>query len=182
MRDRKNNGIQKTDRSLPVSFYAIVKEHLMKRLFCLPIVVLLLALTACTGSTHTLNASYTGSIQSTDGAVNYTAALTADGDTLTLCMTSPESVDGLTYEFRDGELHTSLNGLDTVTPIENLPPSSLPALLHALFSRCDTAKLQRTDNGVDTFVLSVGDGDMTVTASDGVPQTLVYGDRTVYFS
>lgn len=154
----------------------------MKRFFCLPIVILLLALTACGGDTHTLNASYAGSIQSTDGAVNYTAALTADGDTLTLSMTSPENVDGLTYEFCDGELHTSLNGLDTVTPYESLPPSSLPALLYALFSQCDSAKFQSTDNGVDTFILSVGDGDMTVTATDGVPQTLVYGNRTVYFS
>ena len=154
----------------------------MKRILALLLILLPLTLCACGDDAHTLGPYYEGHIRSTDGVVNYTASLSANGDELRLSLTSPASVAGMTYEIRGGELHTSLNGLDCVTSPDSLPPTSLPALLYALFSRCDEAAFQSFDNGVDTFSLSTADGDMIVTAVDGVPQTVVSGSRTIFFS
>ena len=135
----------------------------------------------CSSGARTLNSSYEGSIRSTDGAVNYTATLTADGDTLTLHMTSPESVAGLTYEFRGGELHTSLNGLDCITPCDSLPPNALPAQLYEMFSRSDEARLRSAADGVDTFSLDTRGGNMTIIAEGGVPISAESGSRKIFF-
>ena len=154
----------------------------MKRFFCLLCLSLLLLLFTACGSSKTIGATYEGSISFTDGSTDCTAKLSADGDTLTLSVTSPENIAGIGYTFRDGELHTTLNGLECITPDNSLPSGAVPRLIYELFSRAQEAQYQSSENGIDTFVLQTDGGDMTVTAMDGVPQTLLYGNRTVRFS
>lgn len=143
--------------------------------------MLLFCQTAC-GSGHSLDPSYSGHIEFTDGSLSCTGDLTADGDTLTLSIASPENLSGICYEYRGGELHTTLNGLECVLPAEGLPASAIPTLLHELFSRSGEAQYQSTDDGVDTFLLHTDAGDMTVTAVDGVPASLTFGSRAVRFT
>lgn len=154
----------------------------MKRILSiLSIITLLFSLTAC-GSTPTLDSSYSGAVEFSDAHLNCTADLTADGNTMTLSLTSPENLSGLCYEYRSGELHTTLNGLDCVTPAESLSPTAVPTLLYELFSRCDEAKYQGTEDNADVFILSTSAGDMTVTAVDGAPESLTFGNITVSFN
>ncbi len=154
----------------------------MKRIISLlSACMLLFCLTAC-GSAHRLDSSYKGRVEFTDGSLSCTGDLTADGDTLTLSITSPENLSGISYEYRGGELHTTLNGLECVIPADGLPASAIPTLLHELFARSDEAEYQCTDDGADTFLLHTDAGDMTVTAKDGVPSSLTFGSRTVRFT
>ena len=150
----------------------------MKRILSiLSIITLLFSLTAC-GSAPTLDSSYSGAVEFSDAHLSCTADLTADGDTMTLSLTAPENLSGLCYEYRGAELHTTLNGLDCVTPAESLSPTAVPTLL---YSRCDEAKYQGTEDNADVFILSTSAGDMTVTAVDGAPKSLTFGNITVSF-
>lgn len=153
----------------------------MKRTISLfTIIMLLFSLTAC-GSSPALNSSYAGTVEFTDGSLSCVGKLKADGENLTLTITSPENLAGISYEYRDDELHTSLSGLECIIPAEGLPASAIPTLLHELFSRSDEAEYQGTEDGADTYVLHTDAGDMTVTADDGAVQSLTYGSRTVRF-
>ncbi len=153
----------------------------MKRLFSLAAVgVLLICLTAC-GSAPVLNASYSGGVQITDGTTNYLADLQTDGESLTITFSAPESVAGISCSFRDGELHTGLNGLDCIIPADSLPPSAIPSLLYEIFSDAESAEYQASEDGTDVFILPSRAGDATVTAKGGVPLTLTRGNLSVTF-
>ena len=154
----------------------------MKRIICLLLISLTLLTFCACGAPPALNSAYTGEIRYTDGQTDCTADLSADGDTLRLTITSPGNASGLCCEYRGGELHISLNGLDCITSAECLPASALPSLLYECFSQSAEAEYQGADEGVDTYCLHTRSGDMTVTAEDGIPKTLTYGNRTIRFS
>ena len=151
---------------------------LYKRIIIFLTAAVTLLLTAC-GSPPTLNATYEGEIQATDGRMNYTAYLVSDGDKVRVSLTSPESVAGLSYAFTDGELHTTLNGLDCIPPADSLPSIAFPELLYTTFTALDKAEHQTSEDGVDTFRL----GTATVTAKNGKPLSLTaeHGNWTITF-
>lgn len=153
----------------------------MKRILCLLTVsILILTLCAC-GREPVLSPVYDGGIQATDGAMNYTARLVSDGETLNLSLASPDSVAGISFGFRDGELHTGLNGLDTVTSPDSLSSSSFPAIIYQTLVRTGEAQFQSTEDGIDTFTLLIGSDTATVTAKDGVIQSVVCGTAEILF-
>lgn len=142
---------------------------LYQRVIVLLSVLTTILLSAC-GSPPTLNAVYEGEIQATDGTMNYTGYLVSDGDSLRVSLTSPDTVAGLCYEFKDGELHTTLNGLDCITSADSLPDIAFPKLLYKTFSDIDKAEHLSTEEHIDTFSI----GKATVTAKNGKPLTLTY--------
>lgn len=152
----------------------------MKRIVSL-LSAILMVIPLCACGAHTLTPRYDGVVEFEDGSLSCTADLCAEGDAVKLTITSPPHLKGLCYDYHDGELHTALDGLDCVTPPENLPATAVPSLLYALFSTADEAQFQSEQNGVDTFILHTRGGDMTVTAEDGAPRTLSFGNRTVEF-
>lgn len=143
-----------------------------KHIICLLITVITaVVMTAC-GQSHTIAPDYSGEIQATNGEMNYTALLDCSAEEVALSFSSPESVAGLSYTFSGDELHTSLNGLDCITPADSLPKDSLPVTLHTVFADTGKAAYLRSENGVDTFTLNADDKTIVITAKDGVPQTL----------
>lgn len=155
----------------------------MKRIVCLlSAFCLLFIVTACGQTERTLVTDYSGGIQTTDGQMNCTGILHSEDGALMLTLTSPATVAGVRYEFRDGETHTALNGLDCITPSGSLPASSVPALIEEVFSRSDEAEYLSTDDGIDTFTLKTRCGTATVTAQDGVPLTVTQGIRRIRFT
>lgn len=152
----------------------------MKRIISL-LSAILMMIPLCACGAHTLTPTYDGVVEFEDGSLSCTADLKAEGDTMTLTITSPPHLKGLCYDYHDGELHTALDGLDCVTPPDNLPATAVPSLLYALFSTADEAQFQSEQDGVDTFILHTRGGDMTVTAEDGALRTLSFGNRSVWF-
>ena len=152
----------------------------MKRIVSLLFAILMM-IPLCACGAHTITPSYDGVVEFEDGSLSCTADLSADGDAVKLTITSPPHLKGLCYNYHDGELHTALDGLDCVTPPENLPATAVPSLLFALFTTADEARFQGEDGGVDTFILHTRGGDMTVTARDGALRTLSFGNRSVRF-
>ncbi len=172
--------MRKAGRKLPVCFFG---GNCMKRILCLlSAIILLLTLPACGKGSHTLSPGYEGEIQMTDGEMNCTGVLEADGESLTLSLTSPESVRNLRYEFTGGELHTRLEGLDCITQPGGLPLSSPARLLYEVFSQTDKAAYQSAENGEELFTLDTAAGTATITAKNGKPQVLTLGNRMIRFT
>lgn len=142
----------------------------MKRICCIPIaVILLITLTACSGGAHTLSPAYEGEIQATNRQNNYTAYLISDGETMCLSLSAPESVAGLRYEFRDGDLHTALNGLDCITDPDSLPSAALAATLYEVFRHTGDAEYTGSTDDGDAFTLKTERVKAAITAKDGEP-------------
>lgn len=137
--------------------------------------ILIIFLTACGKTARTLSPDYAGELQATNGERNYTAVLDTDGETLTLTLSSPETVAGMRYEFKGGELHTTLNGLDCITQPQSLSSTALPRVLNEVFTQTDKAEYQSSEDGADTFLLNTATGSATITAKDGTPQAITAG-------
>ncbi len=154
----------------------------MKRIFSIMIIsVFLLTLSACGKPNRSIEADLGGEIHATDGQRNYIAAVTAREDSLTLTLSAPESVAGVSYIFRGGELRTALNGLECVTSVDDLPSGSVVSLLYELYSHPDDAEFQSASDGADTFTLHTKGGIATVTAQDGKPQSISRGNTEIKF-
>lgn len=157
----------------------------MKRVIAITLCILtVFALTACGKASHSLDPSYDGEVQATDGRTNYIAEVKSGEDGVSVTLRAPDSVAGLCCEFSGGELHTRLNGLDCITVADSLPPASFVSLLHEVFLNADSAEYLETADGVDTFSLKTRGGTAVITAKDGKIQSITaeYGGWTIDFS
>lgn len=137
----------------------------MKRLFQIIIFgFMICVLTSCAPPEPELNDSFDVPLSIT-GTLDCTAELSRTGDAITLVLTSPDTLSGLSYTYTNGGLTASYNGLSCITDGGALPDTALPRILYAVVTDIKNAAYLRSDEEGDVFQLQ----GATVTLRDGLP-------------
>jgi len=153
-----------------------MKRYLSVILLLIPLCAVML--TACRKPQPELKASFESEII-VSGEQEITAHLNRTPDALTIAVTSPMSIAGLTYTYSGGELTASLNGHRCITDTDTLPSGAFPAVLHMVLCDIERAEYLSSDDSGDTFTLSTPSGDVQVTLADGLP-VRISGDHMNY--
>lgn len=91
----------------------------------------------------------------------------AENDVLTLKITSPESLKGFTYKYKNGKLKISLENLNIRSEKAYLPDNALPSVLYNVISsigRKDNCTLAGADGEVATYAGKSDSGEYKLTA------------------
>ena len=144
----------------------------MKRFFLLMTALLLmLTLSAC-GEPPTLNTDVAADFSVRYGDADYTGTLTKNADALTVALTAPYTVKGMTFTYRDGNLHLGYLKHSAEVAAGYLPEGGIVSrILHTL-PYLPQAEYVETENGVDRFTVPTPSGSARVTAINGDIQTL----------
>ena len=141
----------------------------MKRIIIILLVISAIAFAACSHEPPELSRSFVCDLTAESPDAEYTGRVTRSAESVTLSITSPPEVAGISYTMSDTELRTSLDGLTCVTSADSLSPSSLPAIVCAALYGLDNAAYVSSENGRDIYTVSSAIGDITVTAEGGLP-------------
>lgn len=144
----------------------------MKRSVLILLFSVLILLTACRTTTPVISDTFEAEVTVSGGDFDCAAHLCRTPDSVTLRLTAPETVAGLTYTVSDGELHTSLDDMSCITSSDSLPPSGAPALLCTVISRLGEAVYEESKDGDDTYRLRLCDGEAVIVCRDGIPRTI----------
>ena len=137
----------------------------MKRLFfVLLFIPVMCVMTSCAPPTPELKDSFTIPL-TVNGTLDCSADLSRSGDSLTLTLTSPEALAGLSYTYINNALTASYNGLSCITDPSAMPDAALPDILYTIVTDIENAACLRSDEGGDVFQLH----GATVTIRDGLP-------------
>lgn len=154
----------------------------MKRILLLFMTVPLFLLSAC-GEPPTVESDcrLTFTVENTE--LSYAGEVEKSGDDLTVTLTEPYTVQGMTFSYESDSLSIRYGGHNTQAHPDYLPFESIPALLYNTLSYLPQAAYSSTQEDFDIFILPTPYGDSELTAKDGVPVTLNVpkSDLTVSF-
>ena len=152
----------------------------MKRIsICLFAVLAALILSSCSAKPPELSRDFACEMTAKSPDAEYTGLVTCSVGSVTLSLTSPPEVAGISYTLSDTKLRASLDGLTCITSADSLSPGSLPALICAAMQGLDTAAYVSSENRRDIYTVDTADGAVTVTAENGLPIS-VTADNSPY--
>lgn len=143
----------------------------MKRLFLILLCMLMISLSAC-GEPPTMNSDFTSAFTAEYQGAEYAGTVSKEGDRLTITMNAPYTVQGIAFCYQGDELSIRCADHSTNANSEYLPDSGVPTVLHNTLAYLPQAVYISTESGADTFTLPTPYGDATLTAREGVPQSL----------
>ena len=155
----------------------------MKRLLCLfPLFILVLTLCAC-GEPPTVQSDFFARFTVQKDEISYAGTLQKKGSCMTLTMTEPYTVTGMSFCREDSALSIRYAGHSAEVTSDYLPADTVPTALYNSLSYLEQAAYTGTENGTDHFTLPTPYGDAKLTARDGMPTTLddPYSGMTFYF-
>ena len=139
----------------------------MKKLLCIACSLIILAsLTAC-GEPPTVNNDFSAAFSARCGDTDYAGTLTKDGDVLTIDMTEPYTVQGITFTYQGGKLSVGYAGHSAEATAGYLPGSCIPSSLHGTLPYLPQAEYTETADGTDHFTLPTPNGAAQLTADNG---------------
>ena len=130
----------------------------MKRSILICLISALLFLTACSHAVPTLPEEYEADFSASGGELDCGGRITFSEGSLTVEMTSPDTVKGLTYTVADGELSTAYGELSCITDSAGVIPGSVPAVMYEVFTALDKAIYLRSTNEDDIYRLELSSG------------------------
>lgn len=145
----------------------------MKKWITLFVTVLMLfCLSACRGDPPTIASAYTVSFNVTQDAIRYEGTLQQEDDTMTVTLSEPYAVSGLSFVYKGEELQIDYAGHSTIANSDYISSLTIPAVLHNTLSYAQNAEYQQTDEKGDSFSLPTPYGSAELYASDGIPTSL----------
>lgn len=156
----------------------------MKRSVLIMLMSVLILLTACRSDPPKLNDTFHASVAVSGGETDFCADVERTPDAVTVAITSPATVAGITYTYTKGELHTSCGTSESISTLDSLPPSGAPAVLCEALSRLNEAVCDESGKDTDAYRLTLDKGTVTITAEDGELLALKadYSPYTVAFT
>ena len=115
---------------------------------------------------------------------DYSGRLSLTGESLTVAMTAPFTVEGMSFDYTDEGLTISRGGLSASANSDYIPAAAIPSVLHDTLTYIGQAAYIGSDGGEDSFTLPTPYGEATLTARDGDPVRLAddYSGLTFEFS
>ena len=151
-----------------------------RRLLLMMVILLILTLAAC-GEPPTVNSDFSGSFTVRYGNADYNGTLTKDGGALTIVMTAPYTVEGMTFTYQGDALRIGYRGHETETTAGYLAEACIPSYLHNTLPYLPQAEYVDTTDGVDRFTLPTPSGSAAVTASSGTLKSLTVAPNGLAF-
>ena len=149
----------------------------MKRILSLTAVILiLLSLSACSAKPPELAEAFEADFSALLGDAEYRGRLTADKDSLTILMTVPYTVEGMSFEYTDEGLSIGRGGMNTEVNCDYIPSTALPSRLHNALAYLGSASYSDSRDGEDIYTLPTPYGDAGITAKNGLPLKITLHD------
>ena len=142
--------------------------------------LLLLTLTAC-GEPPTVCSDFSGDFTVRYGDTDCRGKLDKNGGELSIVMTGPCTVEGMTFTYRESSLSVGFGGHSAETTADYLPSCSIPSCLHSALPYLPQAEYIETADGEDRFSLPTPSGSAVITASDGIIKTLTVPQNGLEF-
>lgn len=149
----------------------------MKRILSLSaLICILLSLSACSSEPPSLADAFGADFSTVLGDTEYHGRLSSDNDSLTLLMTAPYTVEGMSFEYTDDGLSIGKGGMNTEINCDYIPSAALPSMLHNALAYLDSSSYKGNDNGEDIYTLPTPYGDAEIRALNGLPRMLTLPD------
>lgn len=149
----------------------------MKRILSMTaLICILLSLSACSAEPPGLADAFDADFSTVLSDTEYRGRLTADNDSLTLLMTAPYTVEGMSFEYTDDGLSIGKNGMKTEINCDYIPSAALPSMLHNALNYLDSASYKGSEDGDDIYTMPTPYGDAEIRAINGLPQMLTLPD------
>nr|WP_316622859.1 hypothetical protein [uncultured Ruminococcus sp.] len=153
----------------------------MKRIFLLFMTLPLFLLSAC-GEPPTVESDCRLAFTAENAELPYAGTVEKNGDTLTVTMSEPYTVQDMAFTYEDSALSINYGGHSTQSSADYLPTDSVPAMLYSTLSYLPQAAYSGTQDGADRFILPTPYGDSELTARDGIPVSLTVPKSALTFS
>lgn len=142
----------------------------MKRILSLTVVIcILLSLSACSAKPQALAEAFEADFSCVLGDTEYRGRLTADKASVTLRMTAPYTVEGMSFEYTDEGLSVGRGSMKTEVNCDYIPSNALPSRLHNALAYLESASYAGSEDGGDIYTLPTPYGDAEITAENGLP-------------
>ena len=151
----------------------------MKRILSLTAAIcIMLSLSACSAKPPALAEAFEADFSAVLGDTEYRGRLTADKASVTLLMTAPYTVEGMSFEYTDEGLSIGRGGMNTEVNCDYIPSTALPSRLHNALAYLESASYAGSRDGGDVYTLPTPYGDAEITADNGLPQKMSLPDGT----
>lgn len=138
----------------------------MKKLYLILLILPLLSLTSC-GEPPSINSDFSAVFSVQNEEITYTGTLNRCGDQLSITMTEPYTVAGLTFSYTDSQLNVQREHHSTYANADYLPAESIPSALRNSILYITQASYTGSENGTDTFTVETPYGEAALSASYG---------------
>lgn len=133
---------------------------------------MLFCLSACRGDPPTIASAYTVSFTVTQDAIRYEGTLQQNDEAMTVTLSEPYAVSGMSFVYSGEELQIDYAGHSTIANSDYISSLTIPAVLHNSLSYAHNAEYQQTDESIDRFSLPTPYGSAELCACDGIPTSL----------
>ena len=139
----------------------------MKRSVIILLTALLILLAGCTEPTAELPDPFEADVSAVSDGLSFTAHASLSGGELTLGVSTPDELSGITYTVSDSEMSASYSDLSCVLSPDSLAGSTAPRLLYDALAHVSEARFIESVDGANVFELTLTDGKAKLVFSGG---------------
>ena len=153
----------------------------MKRILLLFMTLPILLLCAC-GDPPAVQSDCRLAFTAHNADIPCAGTVEKDGDTLTVTMSEPYTVQGMIFSYEGETLSIRYGGHSAQANADHLPADSIPGILYGTLSYLPQATYSGTQDDTDRFILPAPCGDCELTAQNGIPVSLTVPKSGLTFS